>query len=48
MKKPAFAFDGRNILPHRVMQSIGFEVQAIGKSLPTENALSESLDRVLA
>ena len=48
MKKPAFAFDGRNILPHSVMQSIGFEVQAIGKSLSTENAFSESLEKVLA
>lgn len=33
MKKPAFAFDGRNILPHGAMQAIGFDVQAIGKSL---------------
>jgi UDPglucose 6-dehydrogenase len=31
MKKPAFAFDGRNILPHELMGAIGFEVHAIGK-----------------
>jgi UDPglucose 6-dehydrogenase len=31
MKKPAFAFDGRNILPHAVMREIGFEVHGIGK-----------------
>ena len=31
MKKPAFAFDGRNILPHARLRAIGFEVNAIGK-----------------
>jgi UDPglucose 6-dehydrogenase len=31
MKKPAFAFDGRNVLPHEAMRSIGFEVYGIGK-----------------
>jgi UDPglucose 6-dehydrogenase len=31
MKKPAFAFDGRNILPHEDMRRIGFDVHAIGK-----------------
>jgi len=35
MKKPAFAFDGRNILPHALMRAIGYDVQAIGKSFPT-------------
>jgi UDPglucose 6-dehydrogenase len=35
MQKPAFAFDGRNILPHTLMQCIGFEVRAIGKSIVT-------------
>jgi len=34
MKKPAFAFDGRNILPHQEMRRIGFDVQAIGKPHP--------------
>lgn len=34
MKKPAFAFDGRNILPHQDMRKIGFDVQAIGKPHP--------------
>ncbi|CAE7444344.1 UGD4 [Symbiodinium microadriaticum] len=31
MEKPAFIFDGRNILPHNELRSIGFEVHAIGK-----------------
>lgn len=33
MQKPAFAFDGRNILPHATLQEIGFEVHAIGKAV---------------
>lgn len=33
MKKPAFAFDGRNILPRELMRSIGFEVHTIGKAV---------------
>jgi UDPglucose 6-dehydrogenase len=32
MARPAFAFDGRNVLPHETMKSIGFEVHAIGQS----------------
>lgn len=31
MKKPAFIFDGRNILNHQELRAIGFEVLAIGK-----------------
>lgn len=31
MSKPAFIFDGRNILPHDDLRKIGFEVHAIGK-----------------
>eukprot|EP01006_Ploeotia_vitrea_P008638 TRINITY_DN20713_c0_g1_i1.p1 TRINITY_DN20713_c0_g1~~TRINITY_DN20713_c0_g1_i1.p1 ORF type:complete len:470 (+),score=17.57 TRINITY_DN20713_c0_g1_i1:54-1463(+) len=31
MSKPAFVFDGRNILPHAQLRKIGFEVYAIGK-----------------
>eukprot|EP00604_Paraphysomonas_vestita_P003258 CAMPEP_0174821478 /NCGR_PEP_ID=MMETSP1107-20130205/8609_1 /TAXON_ID=36770 /ORGANISM="Paraphysomonas vestita, Strain GFlagA" /LENGTH=460 /DNA_ID=CAMNT_0016038567 /DNA_START=122 /DNA_END=1504 /DNA_ORIENTATION=- len=31
MSKPAFIFDGRNILPHDELRQIGFEVYAIGK-----------------
>lgn len=31
MKKPAFAFDGRNILDRAKLREIGFEVHAIGK-----------------
>jgi UDPglucose 6-dehydrogenase len=31
MSKPAFIFDGRNILNHAALREIGFEVYAIGK-----------------
>jgi len=31
MAKPAFVFDGRNILDHQALKKIGFEVYAIGK-----------------
>jgi UDPglucose 6-dehydrogenase len=34
MSKPAFIFDGRNILPHAELRKIGFEVYAIGKPSP--------------
>ena len=32
MMKPAFIFDGRNILDHKMLGEIGFKVKAIGKS----------------
>jgi len=32
MMKPAFLFDGRNILDHDAIEKIGFEVHALGKS----------------
>lgn len=32
MKKPAFIFDGRNILDHARLRELGFEVHAIGKA----------------
>lgn len=32
MFKPAFVFDGRNILDNKVLQSIGFELYELGKS----------------
>ena len=32
MKKPAWIFDGRNILDHQKLRTIGFHVKAIGKS----------------
>lgn len=38
MYKPAFAFDGRNILPHQEMDAIGFDVHAIGKSASTRHS----------
>ena len=31
MRKPAFVFDGRNILPHEELRQLGFEVHAVGK-----------------
>lgn len=35
MLKPAFVFDGRDILPHAALQAVGFEVYALGKPLRT-------------
>mmetsp|Transcript_11377 Transcript_11377/g.17455 ORF Transcript_11377/g.17455 Transcript_11377/m.17455 type:complete len:479 (-) Transcript_11377:3066-4502(-) len=35
MAKPAFVFDGRNIVDHEKLREIGFEVHAIGKPDPT-------------
>ncbi len=32
MQKPAFVFDGRNILDHKLLADIGFKVKAIGKA----------------
>jgi len=40
MEKPAFVFDGRNILDHDALREIGFEVYAIGKSLPDAKDMS--------
>jgi UDPglucose 6-dehydrogenase len=34
MSKPAFIFDGRNLLDHAALRKIGFEVHAIGKPDP--------------
>ena len=31
MEKPAFVFDGRNVLDHRALYEIGFNVFPIGK-----------------
>merc|ERR1711935_1152552 len=39
MAKPAFIFDGRNVLEHDKLRKIGFEVHAIGK--PDPNKFSE-------
>ena len=36
MSKPAFLFDGRNILDHDALREIGFEVYAIGKPDPAD------------
>mmetsp|Transcript_103237 Transcript_103237/g.296450 ORF Transcript_103237/g.296450 Transcript_103237/m.296450 type:complete len:98 (+) Transcript_103237:2-295(+) len=36
MSKPAFLFDGRNILDHAALREIGFEVYAIGKPVPAK------------
>jgi UDPglucose 6-dehydrogenase len=35
MAKPAFIFDGRNMLDHQALFDIGFEVYSIGKGLKT-------------
>ena len=34
MMKPAFIFDGRNLLNHNQLREIGFEVYSIGKPVP--------------
>ena len=31
MEKPAFVFDGRNLLDHRALHDIGFNVFPIGR-----------------
>ena len=36
MAKPAFVFDGRNVLDHAALRKIGFEVHAIGKPDPNK------------
>jgi len=41
MAKPAFVFDGRNVLDHDKLRSIGYDVYAIGK--PDPSAFSEDL-----
>nr|XP_039255727.1 UDP-glucose 6-dehydrogenase-like [Styela clava] len=38
MLKPAFIFDGRGILPHEELNSIGFHVEAIGKTVSKGSA----------
>lgn len=43
MVKPAFIFDGRNILNHRELYQMGFNVYAIGKP-PMTNFPADSLD----
>ena len=35
MQKPAFIFDGRNIIDVKKMQSMGFQVWSVGKALST-------------
>lgn len=37
MQKPAFVFDGRNLLDADKLRSIGFELHAIGKTLSVSN-----------
>ena len=32
MMRPAFLFDGRNLLQHSAMEAIGFEVYTLGKA----------------
>jgi UDPglucose 6-dehydrogenase len=40
MVKPAFIFDGRNILDHRRLHDIGFNVYATGRPPLTNFALN--------
>ena len=32
MKKPAFVFDGRNIIQQKILKKLGFELYTVGKS----------------
>jgi UDPglucose 6-dehydrogenase len=41
MTKPAFLFDGRNLLDHDALRRIGFEVHGIGKHDPNDIALQD-------
>jgi len=34
MHKPAFVFDGRNVLPHQALSEMGYRVYAMGKPRP--------------
>merc|ERR1711933_692162 len=47
MMKPAFLFDGRNMLDHEGLRKIGFEVHTLGKAkdVPAARAGSFSLPR---
>lgn len=40
MVKPAFIFDGRNILDHEALRKIGFEVYAIGKTVSENDPMT--------
>ena len=42
MPKPAFIFDGRNILDHRGLHAIGFNVYATGRPPLTNFVLNDS------
>jgi UDPglucose 6-dehydrogenase len=37
MQKPAFIFDGRLILDHKHLSSLGFNIEAIGKKTNINN-----------
>jgi UDPglucose 6-dehydrogenase len=46
--KPAFVFDGRNILDHSMLTSIGFSVHAIGKNVAVNVAMNAHAAAVTA
>ena len=41
MQKPAFVFDGRNLLDHKALREIGFHVYGIGKPQPRKEQTAE-------
>ena len=41
MAKPAFIFDGRNVVDHQALMKIGFEVYAIGKPYDAERDMDK-------
>ena len=40
-QRPAFVFDGRNLLDHDALRKIGFQVFGIGKALPKSAATKD-------
>jgi UDPglucose 6-dehydrogenase len=46
MMKPAFLFDGRNMLKHAELEEIGFEVHALGKAKMQNQSLPRSLSNL--
>eukprot|EP00965_Chrysotila_dentata_P239365 6203059-Pleurochrysis_carterae.AAC.1 len=49
MEKPAFVFDGRNMLDHAALRAIGFNVIGIGKPVtPSPTVAKKKIDAVSA
>ena len=42
-QRPAFVFDGRNLLDHDALRELGFQVHGIGKPPPTRDPTADEL-----